>query len=115
MGIDMDWVVRLGREEWQRFTYERPEGDPLRLVGSVSQGAGMGALAVDIDGNYLQVNGDHVSRLNDEQLRRAVAAANASSWTPVVPTRQDPSRVPVVVVKRRRLLPGAAAARAGVS
>jgi hypothetical protein len=40
MGIDMDWVVRLGREEWQRFTYERSEGNPLRLLGSVTKGAG---------------------------------------------------------------------------
>src|SRR5687767_13792701 len=73
MGIGMDWVVRLGREEWQRFTYERPEGNPLRLLGSVSKGAGIGALAVDEDGNYLQVNGDHVSLLSSGQLRRAVA------------------------------------------
>lgn len=36
MGMDMDWVVRLGREEWQRFTYERSENNPLRLLGSVA-------------------------------------------------------------------------------
>jgi hypothetical protein len=85
MGIDMDWVVRLGREEWQRFTYERPEDSPLRLLGSVTRGAGMGALAVDEDGNYLQVNGDHVSALSSGQLRRAVAAAKTSNWTPARP------------------------------
>ena len=115
MGIDMDWVVRLGREEWQRFTYERPEGNPLRLLGSVVRGAGMGALAVDEDGNYLQVNGDHVSLLSSSQLRRAVAAAKTSSWTPARPTRPEPSRVPVVVVKRRRLIPSSDAAKFGAS
>lgn len=111
MGIGMDWVVRLGREEWQRFTYERPEGHPLRLLGSVARGAGMGALAVDEDGNYLQVNGDHVSPLSGGQLRRAVAAAKASNWTPARATRQESSRVPVVVIKRRRLVPSADAAK----
>jgi hypothetical protein len=113
MGIDMDWVVRLGRQEWQRFTYERPEGNPLRLLGSVSQGAGMGALAMDENGNYLQVNGDHVSPLTSDQLRRAVAAAK--DWTPARPSRQEPSRAPVVVIKRRRLLPSTDAAKAGAS
>lgn len=115
MGIDLDWVVRLGREEWQRFTYERPEDSPLRLLGSVTRGAGMGALAVDEDGNYLQVNGDHVSQLSSGQLRRAVAAAKTSNWTPARPTRQEPSRVPVVVVKRRRLVPSADAAKTGAA
>jgi hypothetical protein len=115
MGIGMDWVVRLGREEWQRFTYERPEGNPLRLLGSVAQGAGMGALAVDEEGNYLQVNGDHVSPLSSGQLRRAIAAAKASSWTPARPTRPEPSRVPVVVVKRRRLVPSTDAAKTGAA
>lgn len=115
MGIDLDWVVRLGREEWQRFTYERSEGNPLRLLGSVTQGAGMGALAVDQDGNYLQVNGDHVSPLNSGQLRRAVAAARTFSWTSAVPTRQEPSRVPVVVIKRRRVVPATDTAKADAS
>jgi hypothetical protein len=115
MGIDMDWVVRLGREEWQRFTYERSEGNPLRLLGSVTKGAGTGALAVDEDGNYLQVNGDHVSPLNSGQLRRAVAAARTSGWTPAMPTRHEPSRVPVVVIKRRRVVPSTDAAKAGIS
>jgi hypothetical protein len=75
MGIDMGWVVRLGREEWQRFTYERPEGSPLQLLGSVAQGAGIGALAVDEDGNYLQVNGDHVSPIK----QRPAAPSRRSS------------------------------------
>lgn len=73
----------------------------------------MGALAVDEDGNYLQVNGDHVSVLNSGQLRRAVAAAKTSNWAPVLPTRHEPSRAPVVVIKRRRVIPATDAANAG--
>ncbi|NPC57800.1 hypothetical protein [Caenimonas soli] len=115
MGIDMDWVVRLGREEWQRFTYERSEGSPLRLLGSVRRGAAIGALAADLDGNYLQVNGDHVSPLNNAQLRRAVAVAKTADWTPTMPARHRQSRVPVVVIKRRRVLPSTDAAKVAVS
>jgi hypothetical protein len=115
MGIVMDWVVRLGRDEWQRFTYERSDDNPLRLLGSVAQGAGMGALAVDEDGNYLQINGDHISPLNSSQLRRAVAAARTSDRTPATHTRLEPSRVPVVVIKRRRMVLSTDAAKAGVA
>jgi hypothetical protein len=104
MGTDMDWVVRLGRQEWERFTYERPASDSLCLLGSVSQGAGMGALAEDQDGNYLQINGDHVASLDSDSLRRAVAVAKGSDLAPWAPLRQEPARVPVVVIKRRRLL-----------
>jgi hypothetical protein len=104
MGTDMDWVVRLGRQEWERFTYERPASDSLCLLGSVSQGAGMGALAEDQNGNYLQINGDHLASLDSDSLRRAVAAAKGSDLAPWTPSRPEPTRVPVVVIKRRRLL-----------
>lgn len=106
-----DWVVRLGRDEWMRFTYERPVGHALQLLGSVTRGPQTGALARDQDGNYLQVNGDYTSPLNSLRLRQAVAAARSSSWKPFVPTRQEAARVPVVTIKRRRVVsqPGAAA------
>lgn len=97
-----DWVVRLGREEWLRYTYERPQGDSLRLLGSVARGPQIGALAVDKDGHYLQINGDYASPLNSITLRRAVAAVRQSGRTPA-PARQDPARVPVVTIKRRRI------------
>lgn len=98
-----DWVVRFGREEWLRYTYERQQDDSFRLLGSVARGAQIGALAVDKDGQYLQINGDYTSPLNSITLRRAVAAAKQSAWTPQAPARQDLGRVPVVTIKRRRL------------
>jgi hypothetical protein len=106
-----DWVVRLGREEWMRFTYERPTGDALQLLGSVTRGPQTGALARDQDGNYMQVNGDYTSPLNSPRLRQAVAAARSSSWKPFAPARQEAARVRVVTIKRRRVVsPGATAA-----
>jgi hypothetical protein len=99
-----DWVVRLGREEWLRYTYERPQTDSLRLLGSVTRGPQIGALAVDSDGHYLQINGDYMNPLNSVTLRRAVAAAKRFGWPPRVPDPQEASRVPVVTIKRRRLV-----------
>jgi hypothetical protein len=89
-----DWVVRLGREEWMRFTYERPAGHALRLLGTVTRGPQTGALARDQDGNFMQVNGDYTSPLNSPRLRQAVAAARSSSWKPFAPIRQEAARAP---------------------
>jgi hypothetical protein len=108
MGSRTEWLVRFGREEWERFTYERPEGDPLRLLGSVERGARAGALGIDEAGQYVQVNGDYVSQLSGGQLRRAVAAVEKLRSRSAMSVRKEPARVPVVVIKRRRLLlPGA--------
>jgi hypothetical protein len=107
-----DWVVRLGRDEWIRFTYERAAGHALQLLGSVTRGPQTGALARDQDGNYLQVNGDYTSPLNSPRLRQAVAAARSSSWKPFAPIRQEAARVPVVTIKRRRVPSPAGAAAA---
>jgi hypothetical protein len=115
MGTNKDWVVRLGREEWERHTYERPAADVLHLLGSVAHGAAIGALATDKEGNYLQVNGDHISPLNAGHLRRAVAAAKTTGWAPPGLNVQEPSRAPVVVIKRRRLVPAADASKTAAS
>jgi hypothetical protein len=103
-----DWVVRLGREEWLRFTYERPDDPALRLLGSVERGPQTGALAVDQDGKYLQVNGDYTSPLNSSQLRKAVATAKRSSSRPFAIRSQATPHVPVVTIKRRRVVPAIA-------
>ena len=90
MSVNTRWVVRLGREEWQRHTYERPQEQGLRLLGSVTCDALIGALAITAEGEYLQINGDYVSPLNTSQLRRAVAEASRSrnssnDWRPELP------------------------------
>lgn len=97
-----DWQVRLGAQEWQRFTYPRPEGDPLQLLGSVRRGARIGALAITPDGQYLQVNGDHLSTLNGSQIRRALSKAEPARAKPSAPA--SPQNAPVVVIKRRRTI-----------
>jgi len=105
MEEDTDWVVRLGREEWMRFTYERADNPALQLLGSVERGPQAGALAVDQDGRYLQVNGDYTSPLNSSQLRRAVAIAKNLSSTSLAVRSQATPNVPVVTIKRRRVMP----------
>lgn len=98
-----DWFVRLGQTEWQRYTYAREAGDPLQLLGSVRRGARIGALALTAEGEYVQVNGDHVSPLSSSQIRKALGKAQPPPRPP--PARASAPRAPVVVVvKRRRIV-----------
>ncbi len=97
------WFVRLGVPEWSRYTYARPEGDALRLLGSVRRGPQMGALAMTEDGHYVQVVGDYVTPLNSSQLTRALAKAKPEELS--YPVQKAVVRVgppPVVTIKRRR-------------
>ncbi len=95
--------MRLGVPEWSRYTYARPEGDALRLLGSVRRGPQMGALAMTEDGHYVQVVGDYVTPLNSSQLTRALAKAKPEELS--YPVQKAVVRVgppPVVTIKRRR-------------
>ncbi len=96
------WNVQLGDEHWGRFTYARPPGDPIRLLGSITRGAQIGALAEEADGRYVQVNGDHVTPLSDSQVRHAVAAARLAAPRPRS-RRMETLHTVVVTVKRRRI------------
>ena len=99
------WVIRLGETEWKRHTYTRPASDGLRLLGSVRRGAQVGALAVDAQGNYLQVVGDCTVSLNRSQIASALTTASTSNgphWDAQPVQRQVVA--PVVVIKRRRVL-----------
>ena len=108
------WTVTLGQEEWALFTHPRPPEDELRLLGSVRRGPQMGALAIDRQGKYLQVNGDHVNELSQSQLAAAVERANAqqvaahqlrnADWARQRLVAKAPAKPPVVVVRRRRNL-----------
>lgn len=101
------WVVRLGGAEWSHYTYARPHGDSLRLIGSVQRGLQVGALAVTAEGIYVQLVGDHMVSINRSQIVVAIAAATKASESrmdgayffvpPLGPT-------PVVIVKKRRVL-----------
>ena len=95
--------MRLGAPEWSRYTYARPEGDALRLLGSVRRGPQMGALAMTEDGQYVQVVGDYVTPLNSSQLARAMAKVKPEALS--YPVQRPLARTgppPVVVIKRRR-------------
>lgn len=99
MAKKLAWFVRLGPLEWARYTYDRLDDDPLRLLGSVKRGPQMGALAITADGQYVQVVGDFITPLCTSQIVRALVKAKAPE--PRAPAR--PLCVPVVVVKRRRV------------
>jgi hypothetical protein len=102
---DKSWRVELGDTHWARYTYARPEGSDFRLLGSVARNAQVGALAETPDGQYLQVNGDHVTPLASGQVRRAIDAARRA--TPRAPVRREHPAAPptVVIIKRRRRVP----------
>ncbi len=103
------WRVVLGKAAWSRHTHERPEGDPLKLLGSVSKGAQVGALAMTAEGEYVQVVGDHVTPLKTKEVAKAVANApkesnlEFSSVPPPWQAARKESPSPVVIVKKRRV------------
>ena len=95
------WDVRLGPAEWARHTHARDLDPSLQLLGSVQRGAQMGALAVDSQGEYFQVNGQHLAPLNKRLIAKAVAAAQKRAPGRGAPPPK-PRPAPVVTVKRRR-------------
>lgn len=103
------WRVVLGRAAWSRYTYERPEGDDLTLLGSVSKGAQVGALAMTAEGAYVQVVGDYLVPLKTKEIAKAVANAprepkpNFSRDSPPWQAADNESPAPVVIVKKRRV------------
>lgn len=97
------WIVRLGQHEWARHTRAEDAGDALCLLGSVQRGAQIGALAVDQEGAYFQVNGEYVSPLNKRLIGKAVSAAKGRAPARSTPAPQRSTSVPVVTVRRRRV------------
>ncbi|MDP2369426.1 hypothetical protein [Rhodoferax sp.] len=102
MNTSTKWLVRLGPQEWSRYTYARPSGDPLHLIGSVKRGLQVGALGVTREKQYVQVVGDFVTPLNSSQLARAIAKEQARDpYGAQHLVRAAPA--PVVTIKRRRV------------
>lgn len=91
------------------FAYERPEGDALKLLGSVSKGAQIGALAMTTEGEYVQVVGDQLVPLKTREIAKAVSNATielksefrteTSPWN----VARKESAAPVIMVKKRRV------------
>lgn len=103
------WRVVLGRAAWSRHTHERPEGDELKLLGSVSKGAQVGALAMTAEGQYVQVVGDHLTPLKTKDVARALANAPKESnsefsrESPPWLVARNEAPTPVVILKKRRV------------
>ena len=100
------WSVRLGAQEWAKYTYERAPEDPLLLLGSARRGMQSGALA-KLGHKYFFVVGDHVTPLSHSDNKQlAAASAHARTVEPVSlfkPTPVSSSPPVVVVIKRRRM------------
>lgn len=97
--MDNSMQVRLGTQ-WSRFTYQR---DDMQLLGTVQQGAQIGALARLEGGHYAQVNGDVIQRLNTKRVEHALRAAGPvrpNARPAIAPPR--PATPPTVVVRKRR-------------
>lgn len=106
------WRVVIGRLAWSRHTYERPQGDALKLLGSVRRGMQVGALAMTDEDQYVQVVGDHITPLNTKKIAKALANApkESAAFDPEFSKESSPWRgarkdtpAPVVIVKKRRV------------
>jgi len=98
-------TIKLG-SHWQRFV---PTSNGLALLGSVQQGAAIGALARSSDGAYWQINGDHRRKLNASKVAAALRLAErwVAANTAGLPSATAPAKrsfAPTVFVKRRRVL-----------
>jgi hypothetical protein len=104
------WKVVLGKLAWSKFTYERPAGAPLKLIGSVRKGLQSGALAMTPEGDYVLVVGDHLTPLKTKEIARAVAKAPKETNSVFAKERPLPWQgaitempAPAVIVKKRRI------------
>jgi len=106
----MKLVIELGAA-WRRFS---PPRDDIQLLGSVQQGAAIGALAQHVDGRFVQLNGDVERRLNTSRVRavlareRSKSAARRARAERQAARQPSPAQVTVTVKRRRTFAPEAA-------
>ncbi len=99
--------MRLGAQEWAKYTHERPSEDPLHLLGSARRGMQSGALA-KLGDDFVLVVGDHVTTLSHADNKQlAAVTAHVKEIEPVFVVKQAPvsAAPPVVVVIKRRRIP----------
>ena len=77
----------------------------MKLLGSVSKGPQVGALAVTAEEQYVQVVGDHLTPLNSKEIAKAVARApnELARQSPPWQVTYKEIPAPVVIVKKRRV------------
>ena len=103
----LHWSVRLGAQEWAKYTYPRPAEDALELLGSARRGMQSGALAKR-GAEFVLVVGDHVTPLSHADTKQLAAATkHARTVEPALAVQPRPARAgpPVVVVIKRRRIP----------
>lgn len=103
----LNWSVRLGAQEWAKYTYPRPAEDALELLGSARRGMQSGALAKR-GVEFVLVVGDHVTPLSHADSKQLAAATKyARAVEPALAVQPRPARgaPPVVVVIKRRRIP----------
>ncbi len=110
-------IIKLGTY-WS--TFSRPRTD-RELLGTIQQGAAIGALARCADGSYLQINGDVETVLNASRVEAALRAAQpkgkhtarmrhkvderaAVAEVDGIKEARAPVAPPVIIVKRRRVV-----------
>ena len=97
--------VRLGESDWSKYTYARTGTDPcFTLLGSVQKGQQRGALAQKPDGEYVMLVGDYEMSLNQHQIRAALQNCRTSPPRVIWSAPKPSTTVPVVVIKKRRLV-----------
>jgi hypothetical protein len=102
---------------WRRFVHDAPAD--MQMRGVIVSGAQIGALAMQADGSFVQLNGDWATPLNASRVRHALGQRpppQAAPWSQVAPARTPPTapatpvQVTVTVRKRRTIVmptPGA--------
>jgi len=100
-----NWRIELGARHWERHTHSGLEEQGFRLLGRISRAGQFGALGQSQDGNYVQINGDHVVPLNRSKVEHALKAAQRREQSASrMPERRAPTVVPTVIIKRRRVI-----------
>ena len=100
--------VRLGEPDWSKYTYARTSAEAgLTLLGSVCKGQQRGALAQKTDGDYIMLVGDYEMPLNQRQIRTALQTSRTSPPPPTWTAPKPSATVPVVVIKKRRVIAAA--------
>lgn len=106
------YTIHLG-VSWARFATPQPG---VQLLGRIERGQAFGAFAKLSDGSFAQVNGDVIEPLNTNialrALRKAENARGVDAPDVVGYLVPAPKPVPIVTVKKRRIvqLPVAGAA-----
>ncbi len=103
------WRIALGPYEWSKHTYAREPSNEYTLLGRAKKGLQYGALAVDSEGKYVLIIGDHVTSIDTRDFKRAMnrfkqVEGFRREKPPLVNQHQAPQVAPLVLVRKYRAL-----------